>query len=85
MIYASPAATRAHGYVSFTNLLYSLPAATLKHGAEKEKDHVKESTKLTYKKRSSPTTSLAEEESFEIDRKHRLENMAVLRLRLRQR
>ena len=61
---------------SSTCLLDRFPAATLKHGAAKRKIFVELSAQWNLKRRNSLTTSRAEEESFEIERKHRLENMA---------
>ena len=61
---------------SSTCLLDSFPAATLKHGAEKRNNFVELRLKWNLQRRNSLTTSRAVEESFEIERKHRLENMA---------
>ena len=61
---------------SSTCLLDRFPAAALKHGAEKRKIFVELSAQWNLKRRNSLTTSRAVEESFEIERKHRLENMA---------
>ena len=68
---------------SSTCLLDRFPAATLKHGAEKRNIFVELRAKWNLKGRNSLTTSRAVEESFEIERKHRLENMADCWLRLR--
>ena len=68
---------------SSTCLLDRFPAAALKHGAEKRKIFVELSAQWNLKRRNSLTTSRAVEESFEIERKHRLENMADCWLRLR--
>ena len=68
---------------SSTCLLDRFPAATLKHGAEKRNIFVELSAQWNLKRRNSLTTSRAVEESFEIERKHRLENMADCWLRLR--
>ena len=61
---------------SSTCLLDRFPAATLKHGAEKGNVFVELRLKWNLQRRNSLTTSRAVEESFEIERKHRLENMA---------
>ena len=68
---------------SSTCLLDRFPAASLKHGAEKRNIFVELRAKWNLKGRNSLTTSRAVEESFEIERKHRLENMADCWLRLR--
>ena len=68
---------------SSTCLLHRFLAATLKHGAEKRNIFVELRAKWNLKRRNPLTTSRAVEESFEIERKHRLENMADCWLRLR--
>lgn len=80
--FAHVANTRA-GPGSSTCLLDRFPAATLKHGAEKRKILVELRVNWNLKRRNSLTTSRAVVDSFEIERKHRLENMADCWLRLR--
>jgi len=66
---------------SSTCLLDRFLAATLKHGAGKRNIFVELRAKWNLKRRNPLTTSPAVEESFEIERKHRLENMADCWLR----
>lgn len=68
-----------------SHLPYSFPAAALKHDAARRKILFSRLQILTSSKKFSPTTKRAEDESFEIERKHRLVNMAESFLRLRTR